>query len=369
MIGLAAELGLVLAGLVSGLILFRRVPVIPKADGLADCAAVSIIIPARNEALNLPLLLADLMAQTLAPLEILCVDDDSEDDTAAIARQFPIRLLELKDKPPGWMGKTWACFQGARQASGEWLVFLDADVRLGPDALKQLMAEAIPSGQPLTVQPWHQTQLPHEDLAMIFNLIQIGSTGAAMDPPRNQGMFGPRILIPRADYWSVGGHETVRASIVEDVALGMALEAAGISYRMFIGDPAISFRMYPDGIGSLIRGWTKNMAAGAGRMPLSLFVPAFLWITAMTSVPVHIIRYGLLGRIQLMALYGSLYVVWVGFFLVWAPRAGNFRIWTMLLYPVSLVLFISVFFQSVIRRALGLKVTWKGRAIDQREAP
>lgn len=366
MIGISLELGVVLAGMMAGRILFRRDPKVPDQILSGVLPEVSIIIPARNEAANLPLLLGDLATQTHRPLEILVVDDDSEDETAAIAGSFPVRVLELKDKPRGWLGKTWACYRGARQARGAWLLFLDADVRLAPDALGRLLSTAGATSRAVTVQPYHLAELPHEQLAMVFNLLQVGSTGAAMARPRNLGMFGPLILIPAADYWKAGGHGAVRASIVEDVALGLALKEAGVAYGMYRGDPSIAFRMYAEGIQALIQGWTKNLAAGAARMPLALFFLVFLWISSMTSVAVQVIRYGILGQYVLMVVYGFLYALWVAFLLVWGRRLGSFKLWTILIYPMSLVLFIAVFFRSTLKKLLGMDVVWKGRSIDPR---
>lgn len=368
MIWQIVELAFTVAGVAAGAVLFRRDPLIPPGGGTRDLPDVSVVIPARNEAANLPLLLRDLMAQTVRPREILVIDDDSEDDTCGIAGGFPVRVAELKDKPAGWLGKTWACHQGAGLAKGQWLLFLDADVRLAPGGLARLFEAAATDGRAITVQPYHNTELPHEQLALIFNLLHLGATGAAMVPPKNLGMFGPVILIPAADYWAAGGHESVRSSLAEDVALGRSLQAAGISYRMYRGDEAIAFRMYAGGLRSLVQGWTKNLASGAQRIPPGLFLLVFLWIASMSSAPLEIIRYGILGQDQLVALYGLFYLLWVAFLLVWARRLGSFRLWAILCYPVPLILFIFVFLRSLAKKLLGRPVVWKGRSIDPRRS-
>lgn len=135
------ELAIVLVGLAITAILFHRFPTLPAADtDTADYPSVSVIIPARNEEVNLPLLLSDLYAQTLPIHEIICVDDNSEDSTAQIIAAGGARLIALNTKPSEWTGKTWACQIGADAATGELLLFLDADVRLGPDGVRLLIA-------------------------------------------------------------------------------------------------------------------------------------------------------------------------------------------------------------------------------------
>lgn len=363
--GRVLELGLVLAGLAAAGILFRRFPKLPEGEPRSSgLPPVSVIIPARNEEETLPLLLADLKCQTAAPFEILCVDDDSADDTARVARAGGARVISVQEKPAGWIGKSWACISGARAAKGELLLFLDADVRLAPDGLARLLHAQQSLGGTVSVQPWHRTQKAYEQSSLMFNLLQIGANGAAMAEPVQMGLYGPVILMSPADYWQIGGHETVRGSIVEDVALGLALKQAGLPYKAFIGDESVAFRMYPGGFRSLIQGWTKNLASGAAKAPLHLLILTFLWITSMMSVPIQLIRYGILGEFQWMILYAALYLVWILFLVKTVPRIGRFRPWIIALYPVSLVLMVWVFAVSLFSKLSGRKVLWKGRAID-----
>lgn len=382
MSSLGLELSLVGAGLAAAAVLFYKIPGLPKSKPTDPAEAgrpseagnpargmptVSVIIPARNEEANLPHLLTDLAGQSTSPLEVICVDDASEDRTAQIAESFQTHLIKVTDKPEGWVGKSWACQTGAEQAAGDLLLFLDADVRLAGDGLERLMAAFMDCRCTVSVQPFHETREAYEELSMMFNVLQVGSTGMALPAPYDLGLYGPVILIPRADYWKVGGHETVRTSVVDDVALGMALKQAGLPYRLFLGDAGISFRMYSAGFQSLIQGWTKNLASGALRMPWPLFVLVFLWITSMTSVPVQTIRYALLGSWDSFALFMVLYGCWVVFLTGTARRIGRFPLWTIVAYPVSLSLLIIVFSVSLFMRTFGLKVVWKGRTIQTRE--
>ena len=112
---------------------------IPSVSG----GQLSIIIPARNEETNLPKLLRSLTAQSPQPREIIVVDDASTDRTAEVAQQFGARVIRSLPLPNGWRGKTWACHQGAQVATGEMLLFLDADHALHTAAHGNELIEAL----------------------------------------------------------------------------------------------------------------------------------------------------------------------------------------------------------------------------------
>ena len=113
----------------------------PTHDGTSgvDPTKVSIIVPARNEAKNLPRLIHSIRAQRVWPQEVIVVDDDSEDKTADIAKEMGARVITSEPLPEGWRGKTWACHQGAKEAKGKTLLFLDADTWLEDHGYKNLL--------------------------------------------------------------------------------------------------------------------------------------------------------------------------------------------------------------------------------------
>jgi len=363
MIFLLVELTIALAGLLMTFVLFGRFPILPVAAAVSAVPRVSVVIPARNEAGNLPRLLTALKNQNVSPFEILVVDDASQDQTAEIARGFGAKVLTPPEKPEGWVGKCWACQFGAEHASGELLLFLDADVDLAPDALSRLVSVYERKHSVLSVQPYHLPKRPYEQLSLFFNLVQAAANGTALRKPVSLGLFGPVILVPRAQYASIGGHERIKSSIVEDIALGVLLKKNNIPYSLFIGDGGLSYRMYPDGLKSLLQGWTKNLAAGAANMPAALLATVFLWITSAISVPLHLILFALTGKVFGVFAYGILYVCWVAALLLTARRIGKFSAAAIALFPVPVATFLTVFIFSLIKRIFGLKVIWKGRAI------
>lgn len=364
MIGQILELAIVLAGLMATAVLFYRIPRLSKKVMCAEAIPTfSIIIPARNEEQNLSLILDDLKKQSLSPLEIIVVDDMSEDRTTAVARSYGVRLISVNQKPEGWTGKTWACQCGADAAGGELLVFLDADVRLGDNGLRRLVSAYMVEHCTISVQPWHQTERAYEQFSMFFNLIQIAANGTALPWHCPAGLYGPVILISGKDYRKVGGHQAVKDSIIEDVSLGLRLDQLGHPYHIYIGDKDISFRMYAGGLQSLLEGWTKNLASGAASTHPVIFALVFLWISSLASAPFHLV-FALIGAQWVWtALYGFLYAVWVMVLIGLTKKIGRFFRGAVVLYPLLLLIFLYVFILSAIKKIFRLKVRWKGRTL------
>lgn len=270
------ELVIALFGLALTPVLFYRFPRLPEdKEWVERIPRVSVIIPARNEEKNLALLLEDLCNQSIKPFEIICVDDESSDATAKIAKSFGVRVISLYNKPEGWTGKTWACHNGADLAKGKLLLFLDADIRLGKNGIKRLIKAYSESGRTISVQPFHCTERLYEQFSLPFNLIQIAANGTTLFKQQGVGLYGPIILISKVNYKIIGGHESVRKSVVEDMALAQRLKEAGIPYQLFVGDKEISFRMYSEGFYSLFQGWVKNISSGAGKTSRILFWMVF----------------------------------------------------------------------------------------------
>ncbi|MDI6846449.1 MAG: glycosyltransferase family A protein, partial [Candidatus Saccharicenans sp.] len=165
---------------------------------------ISVIIPARNEANNLAILLESLKEQSIKPEEIIVVDDNSEDETAEIARKAGVRVINPGPLPAGWNGKSHACFRGAEAASGDLLIFLDADTRLEKEGLEVMLNLYLDGRGLVSIQPYHRMQKAYERLSAFFNLVvflnmNISSYISALNRPR--GAFGPCILCSRSDYF------------------------------------------------------------------------------------------------------------------------------------------------------------------------
>ncbi|NTW71670.1 MAG: glycosyltransferase family 2 protein, partial [Eubacteriaceae bacterium] len=149
---------IILVGLIFSVLLFSRFTLLGIGNIKDQSIKLSIIIPARNEEKNLPLLLDDLKNQTSKIHEIICVDDESDDDTAKMASFYNIKLISLKNKPEGWIGKSWACQKGADAADGDLFLFLDADVRLSSFGINKLLHAYEVNRCTISVQPYHKTE-------------------------------------------------------------------------------------------------------------------------------------------------------------------------------------------------------------------
>ncbi len=321
-----------------------RAPDPPAAEPFPTADNVSIIIPARNEAENLPLLLKSIFAQRTNPLEVIVVDDDSEDATAAIAETFGAKVVHPGTPPPGWRGKPWACQSGAAAAGGEYLLFLDADVRLdGSRGLDRLLA--CHRRGALSLLPWHETGSQTEGLSAFFNLLM-----AFGSMPR--GLVGPSLFIPAAAYEECGGHSKVRGHVLENLHLAAILRDQGTATASATGKGMLRFRMYPSGLRALIDGWTKGFAAGAAATARSTMITIALWISCL-----FIAAGAAFFSPWLAAMYG-LYAAQLWWML---GRIGRFPLWTALLYPLPLLFYVIVFIRST--GSAGKRVTWKGRRI------
>lgn len=346
-------------GWLAGAWLLARLPV-PEA-GPVGPDGLSVIIPARNEERSLPHLLDSLAAQTHRPLEVIVVDDHSSDGTAGVAARGGARVLAGADLPEGWTGKTWACHQGARAATGAILVFLDADVRLAPPALALLAAEHHRHGGLVSVQPYHVVERPYERLSAVANVASLMGTGAFTGPPRRAPAmaFGPCMVIGTADYRRIGGHAhpAVRPLVTEDIGVARRCRQEGVPVRLLVGGGAVRFRMYPGGVATLVEGWTKGLAYGARHSPAPAGALTALWVTGAVLGAVD----GLSALCRRKAAGGLWYAAWVAQMAWHFRRVGRFGWATAAAYPVPLGAFMVLTARSAFRRATGRPPRWRGR--------
>jgi 4,4'-diaponeurosporenoate glycosyltransferase len=358
-----------------GFFLLWRIPRCAPATELSDQGdrrncGFSIIIPARNEERTLPYLLESLKIQTLSPQEIILVNDGSSDATEEVAKSYGVRIIPAPTKPKGWSGKSWACWKGARAASGRVLLFLDADVRLAPTAIARLWSTYERDGGLVSVQPYHVVEKVYEQLSAFFNIVVMmgpncfSLLGRRLRPT---GAFGPCVMCDRRTYLEVEAHKAVKAKVVEDIPMGKLFRAAGVQTACYGGRGYVSFRMYPSGLRQLIEGWTKSMVFGAGEIHPVFLLLIVLWLCGCTAAVRGLIA-GLAGsglhnwnypRISGIALY-LLYTFQVGWML---KRVGRFSLVTAVLYTIPLLAFHLVFIRSFVQSAVLRRVRWRGRNI------
>ena len=216
-------------------------------------ASVSVVIAARNEEEDLPGTLDALLAQDYPDLEVVVVEDGSTDRTAAVidARAPRVRRIDPPALPDGWVGKNWACWTGAHATDGEWLLFLDADVRTHPAAVRTTMDWAEREGADLaTIGPrvemkgfWERVVLPFY-VQMVLTYFRAPHVNRANS--RAALANGQYWLVRRTTYEALGGHAAVAPIMLEDVAIARRFRDAGRRIRMAWAPSLASTRMYRD---------------------------------------------------------------------------------------------------------------------------
>jgi 4,4'-diaponeurosporenoate glycosyltransferase len=323
--------------------------------------SISLIVPARNEALRLPELLGALEADRVlgGTWELIVVDDASSDDTGRLAAATATRVISTSP-PPGWNGKAWACWTGALAARGIILVFLDADTRPAPGFVTQMAADAHQLGGLVSVQPRHHVRQLYEQLSAVANVVaSMAGTGAPAGKRRawwrGPVVFGPAMAVPASAYMRAGGHERAKTAVAEDLALARTMHMAGttvVAYHSGRGPCFIEYRMYPHGLSSLIEGWTKNLAAGACAVPPVRAALVAVWVTGATAAFAGVAR---------APLFYALYAIQMS---VLMRRSGTFHPATAALYPVPLAVFLLMFGRSALCRLANRRVRWRGRAVE-----
>jgi 4,4'-diaponeurosporenoate glycosyltransferase len=317
-------------------------------------AELALIIPARNEELNLPRLLGSITTQDFRPSQVVVVDDDSTDATAAVSRSLGASVIAAGPLPEGWNGKTWAMTQGATAIDAKLLLFLDADTWFETNGLARITSAHAQTPAVLSVLPYHHVPTGIEQLSAFFNLIMAASVGGfGLFARHPNALFGQMLLIDRATYASIGGHEKVRQHVLENVHLAAILKSTGATLRCLGGRGCLSMRMYPGGSRDLVAGWTKGFASGAGATSPITMLLTILWlsgaITAVGNLRIH-------GSVSIVVY--SLFVVQIFWML---RQIGSYWLLTAILYPVSLIFFFLVFGNAVLRSKRG--GVWKGRAL------
>ena len=348
-------------GLVLLLVVYRftvRRPRLEQYQPVLSGPLLSVIIPARNEARNIERCVRSVLGTKYSAVEVIVVDDRSSDDTAALVEPAAggrLQLVRGVDPPHGWFGKQWAIAQGYRVAKGELLLFTDADTKhepeLIPRAIAALRAEQVDLFSVLPRQEmqtfWERLIQPHVFLALetgLGSLGRVNRTRTEWSAIAN-GQF---ILTPRDAYESIGTHEAVKDTVVDDVRLAQAYVRAGKDIFLAHGEGFMATRMYGS-LQEILAGWTKNLASGVSHMvpPLPfvralarylMWVPALFWIAAPFVSPIA-------GVVAL--------ATWV---VVYAAMRAP--VWYAVLYPLGAAIVAFIMLRSAWR---GRRIEWRGR--------
>ncbi len=366
MLATAALTGMILI-LLSNLVSFPRL----KPSVASDSAAkVSVLVPARNEAANIGATVRAFLRQSYSRLELLVLDDDSDDGTDEAALEASedddrLRFIRGKPIPCGWLAKNWACQQLAEQADGEILIFADADVHWHPLALDSLLCEIESTGADmLAVFPTQRTEswperlcVPLMAFAIHAYLPAIAVHGTAY--PLLAAASGQCIVFSRASYECSGGHASVRDNILDDIGLARHVKRAGLRLRMAEACGLVTCRMYIDWR-SVREGYAKNILAGFGG-PVGLIAgTVFHWVLFLA--PWALLGLGFAGESVPLHPYWALLLICAGFFIraISAWRTGQ-RAGDALLLPISVLMMTCIAVQSLWWHWRHGGPLWKGR--------
>lgn len=260
------------------LFIYRRPP---AASVLAPSPLVSVCIPARNEEANIEACVRSILASTHSNLEVVVYDDQSTDSTPALLAQLMasdsrVRAGTTVPLPAGWNGKQHACWRMSQDATGDWLVFTDADVRFEPECIgRALAAAANLRAELVSTFPRQITGSLSEALAVpmiffvLFSYLPMATMRRTNSVNASAGC-GQFLMITRRAYNASGGHASFKDSMHDGVKMPREARRAGFHTDLFDGTDLISVRMYR-GFSQTWRGFAKNAFEGLGSLGLLLF--------------------------------------------------------------------------------------------------
>jgi glycosyltransferase involved in cell wall biosynthesis len=328
---------------------------------------LSIVIPACNEADTLEQALTTLRAQTYPELEIILVDDRSTDGTGAIIDRLAaadprIRAVHITSLPDGWLGKVHALEVGTRAATGELLLYTDADVHFAPGALE--LAVALVEHERLD----HLSLLPdaraegffEDTLLAVFGALFLRITRAASvgragsDAYAGVGAFN---LVRRSAFERTEGFRWLRMEVVDDVGLGLLMQRSGARAAFLIGHGVIALRWYP-GVAAMARGFEKNMFGFTARWSYARMALGVAATWLMIPAPfVALFSHEPL----LFALGASCFVTLACSAMLLGRRAGR-RVGPLLLFPLGQLVASLLILRSAIACWRHHGVIWRGTA-------
>lgn len=365
-----AFLGLILAAIpvlitMINLPFYRRLPLSSARH------AVSVLIPARDEEANIAETLEAVLNNKGVDIEVIVLDDHSSDRTATIAQSVAIqddrlRVEHAPPLPPGWSGKQHACQVLADLAQYDLLVFVDADVRLAPDALSRMAAfiEDRPAGlvsgfpRQITITLGEKLVTPIILFLLLGYLPMPGVRWTSL--PIFSAGCGQLIMVKREAYDLAGGHAAIRRSLHDGVKLPRAFRAKGLQTDLFDGTDIAACRMYA-GARAVWKGISKNaMEETATLRSLAM------WIILLAGG--HVLPFVLIGLAQfvdvpagtlILTLLAAIMSIGLRLFVAFRFRQS---VLGAILHPFGILITLTIQVLARIKAALGIHPVWRGRS-------
>jgi cellulose synthase/poly-beta-1,6-N-acetylglucosamine synthase-like glycosyltransferase len=325
---------------------------------------VSIIVPARNEEEHIGAALATLLQLDYDNYEVIVVNDRSTDRTGEVMDRMAsasgrLKIIHVAELPPGWLGKAHAMWSAAKPATGDWLLFTDADVHFRADVLSRALAYAETEGADhLVLFPRMIMRSAGEKMMIAFfqTLFVFGHRPWKVADPKTKDHMGVGAfnLIRRRVYDAVGGYQALRFEVVDDMKLGKVVKKAGYRQRNVYGADLISLRWVTGAMG-MVNNLTKNsfaiMSFQWWRALLSAFALAFLNLMPFFGIW---LAHGW-ARLPYAVALASIFGIYVG--MSWE---SDIPAYYFVLHPIGAALFVYIMLRSMVLTLARGGVVWRG---------
>lgn len=355
--------------IIAGCLMYWKNSTIKNIENPQSIPPISIIVPARDEEKNLPMLLNSIKKQSLQAHEVIVVNDGSTDKTAEIAKSFGAKVIGLQ-KNENWKGKTLGCWEGAKLASGDLFLFMDADTWFpnskGIAKIVSIHQRQSSKGM-LSIQPYHTTLKKYETFSLIFNILVVvgmnvfSAIGNKINTPSE---YGPFLACTRDDYFEIDGHKAVRDSLVEGIALAENFRKEHLPLRLYSGKGVVHFRMYPVSLQQLIEGWTKSFATGVKNTHPLVMSWIICWIAGGFLIPAFLLFTMFQPSIVWISIGAACYLLYFLQLYIFSKRVGHFSVVLVFIYPVLFFFFVVIFARSWLATNIFKTIRWKGEKID-----
>ncbi len=322
-------------------------------------SSVSILVPMRNEVNNVDGVISCLLAATsLRKSEVIVLDDHSIDGTSDLLATYPaVRTISGVDLPDGWLGKNFACHQLVAHSTSEYLVFVDADVRVAPSAIAASIANMERLGWDF-ISPYPRQIAESLFERLIQPLLQWSWLSSVPLRFAENGKFasmvianGQFLIVKRAAYLSAGGHKAIRHEILDDLELARLLIKNGFKGAVAEGSEVVACRMY-ENRADLFNGYKKSLWRAFGSPLGAVTSSLFLFLTGVLPFLLAILGY---------------HAAWIAYFVIVLTRyiaAARTRSnpSTALLHPLAILTLLYLIGKSWHQKSTG-QLIWRGRSV------
>jgi glycosyltransferase involved in cell wall biosynthesis len=320
---------------------------------------LSILIPMRNEANNVAGVIPSILASSLLhATEVIVLDDQSTDETRELLLRYPeVKTITGLELPDGWLGKNFACHQLVAHSTGEYLVFVDADVRVAPNAIAAAITDMEKFGWDF-ISPYPRQIAESFFERLIQPLLQWSWISSVPLRFAERGKFasmvianGQFLIVRRSAYLAAGGHKAIRHEVLDDLELARALIKNGFKGGVAEGSEVVACRMY-DSRTDLFNGYTKSLWRAFGSPLGALTSAIFLFVT---------------GVLPFLLAVAGLRAAWIAYFVIVITRyiaAARTRSTpsTALLHPLAILTLIYLIGRSWYLKRNG-QLVWRGRSV------